>query len=40
METTIIILVILVVIFFLTTCTLAGIVWKQAEKINEMKSNF
>ena len=37
METLITILVILVVIFFLATCTLAGIVWKQAEKINEMK---
>lgn len=37
METTVIILVILVVVFFLATCTLAGIVCKQAEKINEMK---
>lgn len=37
METLITILVILVVIFFLAICTLAGIVWKQAEKINEMK---
>lgn len=39
METTVIILVVLVVVFFLATCTWAGITWKQARKINEMKSN-
>ncbi len=37
MEQLITVLIILVVIFFLTTCTLAGIVWKQAEKINKME---
>ena len=39
MKTMIAILIVLVVVFFLATCTLAGIVWKQADKINGMKTS-